>query len=230
MSRTIVDGAPRRPIIWVSRCLLGDRVRYDGGHKRNARLVALRAIATLVPICPELEAGLGVPRPPIDLVGDRVVDRAAARDVTDLLDAAIDGWLARSRPDGFIGKGRSPSCGHGTARRYAPDGRADGRFVRRLTHTWPDLPVTDIEALTDEFLLAIWRRAGVDPGGLLDLIRCDAADFGGRTRAAARLGDPVAAPQPIAKRSERELLVLSRDGAGSVGGAEVRRRTTEDPT
>lgn len=199
-----------KPVIWVSRCVMGDRVRYDGGHKHDGRMATLAEVATLVPICPEVEAGLGVPRPPIDLVGDRVIDRAADRDVTDLLDAAIDNRLRAPKPHAFIGKGRSPSCAHGTAKRIAPTGFANGRFVQRLQRRWPDLPICDIEDLTLEFLVAVWRRAGVEEAGLREYL-------------AHRPGVPAGAAMRLAieARSERELLAL-----GS-GGAAVRRRTTE---
>lgn len=202
-----------RPTLWVSRCLMGDRVRYDGGHKADPRIAALARITTVIPVCPEVEAGLGVPRPPIDLVGDRIVDRAADRDVTDRLDAAIDARLGRPRPDAFIGKARSPSCGHGTARRVEPAGLADGRFVARLKARWGDLPIRDVEALDLEFLVAVWRAAGVQPGALLALADADPA-----------LWRPGSVRLAIDRRSERELL------AGGDGGAAVRRRTTEDPT
>jgi len=53
----------------VSACLLGDEVRYDGGHKRDAFLVdTLGPFVEWVPVCPEVEVGLGVPRPAIRLV------------------------------------------------------------------------------------------------------------------------------------------------------------------
>lgn len=202
-----------RPVIWVSRCLIGDRVRYDGGHKRDPRVAALNDVATLVPVCPEVEAGLGVPRPPIDIVADRVVDRAADRDVTPALDAAIDARLAQPRPAAFIGKGKSPSCGHGTARHFDPNGRGDGRFVARLRQRWTDLPICDIEQLSLEFLVDVWRRAGVEDSAL-------------RARFARTPPTPRPVPMALAigPRSERELLAVGD------GGVNVQQRTTEDPT
>ena len=58
-----------RPRVGISRCLLGDEVRYDGGHKRDALLLStLGALVEWVPVCPEVEAGMGTPREAIDLV------------------------------------------------------------------------------------------------------------------------------------------------------------------
>ena len=162
-----------QPVIWVSRCLLGDRVRYDGGHRANGWVQALHWHAQIVPICPEVEAGLGVPRPPIDIVGGRVIDRAAGRDVTALLDAAIDARLVGEPPHAFIGKGRSPSCGRGSARRFDGPGDAsgvtDGRFVARLRAAWPAVLICDAEQLTVEALAKIWTRAGAALPGALAL-------------------------------------------------------------
>ena len=62
----------RRPTIRVSACLLGNQVRFDGGHKNNKYITgALKKHMDLVPVCPETEIGLGIPRPPIQL---RLVD------------------------------------------------------------------------------------------------------------------------------------------------------------
>jgi hypothetical protein len=64
---------PEKIRLGVSACLLGDEVRYDGGHKRDAFLVdTLGPFVEWVPVCPEVEVGLGVPRPAIRLVGSAV--------------------------------------------------------------------------------------------------------------------------------------------------------------
>lgn len=153
-----------RPVIWVSRCLLGDRVRYDGGHRQSALVQMLTRFAQVVPICPEVEAGLGVPRPPIDIVDGRVMDRAAGVDVTALLDAAIDARLGHARPDAVIGKGKSPSCGRGSARHFTARAAApslgDGRFVARVRARWPDVMVCDAEQLTVDILRRVWACVG----------------------------------------------------------------------
>src|SRR4030095_824719 len=70
-----------RPRVGISRCLLGDEVRYDGGHKRDDLLIStLGALVQWVAVCPEVEAGMGTPREAIDLVAsDDGVTVAAAR-------------------------------------------------------------------------------------------------------------------------------------------------------
>ena len=70
-----------RPRVGISRCLLGDEVRYDGGHKRDTLVVAtLGSLVEWVPVCPEVEAGMGTPREAIDLVArDDGVPAGAAR-------------------------------------------------------------------------------------------------------------------------------------------------------
>src|SRR5437867_10025338 len=58
-------------LVGISQCLLGDNVRYDGGHKRDSVLIeALGRYVEWVPVCPEVEIGLGTPREPMRLVGD----------------------------------------------------------------------------------------------------------------------------------------------------------------
>ena len=109
----------RRPRVGISRCLLGDEVRHDGGHKRDDLLLsALGSFVQWVPVCPEVEAGMGTPREAIDLVasddgvtagGMRVhllgahsrtdwtstmVTFAAAR-VRQLLDLDLDGYVLK---------------------------------------------------------------------------------------------------------------------------------------
>jgi len=112
------DGGPLR--IGVSACLLGHAVRWDGGHKREAALADdLTGVVEWVPVCPEVEVGMGVPRPPVRLErardgATRVVDPASGRDWTP----ALTRWagvrlreLDRLRVCGYVLKSRSPSCG-----------------------------------------------------------------------------------------------------------------------
>lgn len=76
-----------KPRVGISSCLLGERVRYDGGHQRQAALIrALSRQVEWVPVCPEVEVGMGVPREPVRLVGDarrpRMIGEASGRDWT----------------------------------------------------------------------------------------------------------------------------------------------------
>ncbi len=139
----------------VSSCLLGAEVRYDGGHKRERYISeVLGEFFEWVPVCPEVEIGLGVPRPPIRLVhgGDnpRLVEPGSGEDLTERMESFARKRLAElqeSGIDGFILKSRSPSCGMegievlGTDRSSTKDGA--GIFARILMEGWPDLPVAE---------------------------------------------------------------------------------------
>ncbi len=104
----------------VSRCLLGERCRYDGEVIRNAAVVRMGALVELVPVCPEVEIGLGVPREPIDVVlvagRCRLVGRSSGRDLTARMEGFCRGFLETvGEVRGFVLKARSPSCGVGDA-------------------------------------------------------------------------------------------------------------------
>ena len=147
-----------RPRILISRCLLGEAVRYDGGHRHAPSLVAaLRREAELVPICPEVEAGLGVPRPPIRLLrcggAIRVVEVGAPGvEVSQPLQQAIRAALGSAGAlHGVVLKARSPSCGAGSVPRFDEAGeesdRGDGLLAGALRSAFPGLPVREEEAL-----------------------------------------------------------------------------------
>ncbi|MSR47986.1 MAG: DUF523 domain-containing protein [Planctomycetes bacterium] len=111
----------QRPRVAVSSCLLGEAVRWDGGHKRNDVLIAeLASWAELVATCPEVGMGMSVPRPPLIVRASggnlALVERegatASGRDWTAALDVfARDRLRAIAPLDGFVWKSRSPSCG-----------------------------------------------------------------------------------------------------------------------
>ncbi|WP_025323502.1 DUF523 and DUF1722 domain-containing protein [Deferrisoma camini] len=142
--------------ILVSACLLGDPVRYDGGHKLDPAVAGLAPWAELVAVCPEAEAGLGVPREAMDLVGDpagpRAVTVETGRDRTKELAAvfrrrAAD--LAALEPDAAILKARSPSCAVESARVYPQRPRQGdpvpgrGLFAAELARRAPLLPLAE---------------------------------------------------------------------------------------
>lgn len=149
--------------IGVSACVLGERVRYDGDHKLDSYVRdTLGHYFDLVPVCPEVAIGLGVPRPPIKLVGNRAAPRAVGvvdpkLDVTDKL-AAYGRRTARTLSDisGYILKSGSPSCGkervilHATRGRGARVGR--GIYAAALMKVHPLLPVTEEMSLGDPIL------------------------------------------------------------------------------
>lgn len=105
-----------RPVVVVSRCLNFEHVRYDGKSIRFNFIKKLARHATIVPVCPEVEIGLGVPRDPIKIVfkrgGRALVQPSTGRDLTATMNRFTEKYLRRiGRVDGFILKSKSPSCG-----------------------------------------------------------------------------------------------------------------------
>ena len=149
----------------VSACLLGAEVRFDGGHKRDRYLTdRLGDDVEWLPVCPELEAGFGLPRPVIQLrggeTGDRFVLRGDGADLTDTMrryaDARVD-ELEGAGLDGFVLKKDSPSCGMARVRVHSEEtGMATrtgvGHFARRLMARMPGLPVEEEGRLNDPVL------------------------------------------------------------------------------
>ena len=150
---------PAKPKLGISQCLLGDLVRYDGKHKRDDRLIeGLDSLVSWVPVCPEVECGLGVPREPMHLVGDvsnvRLVTKKGAIDLTDQLLAWCDRrveQLDREKLAGFVFKSRSPSCGLLAVpicdQADLVLGMGQGLFARALTARLPVLLVAEDEQL-----------------------------------------------------------------------------------
>ena len=154
------DGDP--PRIGISACLLGERVRYDGNHKRNNWLVdELGPRVTWIPVCPEVELGLGVPRETIDLIqihpGDiRLVASQTGKDLTEAMTRyAADRVTALLAEDlaGYVLKTKSPSCGLTQVVLYdrsgGPDASAQpsrtgrGLFAQALLGRFPELPMVE---------------------------------------------------------------------------------------
>jgi uncharacterized protein YbbK (DUF523 family) len=152
-----------KPRLGISACLLGEKVRYDGRDKREDALVrALGPIVEWVPVCPELEVGMGVPREPIRLVGPpaspRLVGERSARDHTESMRRYAEervAELARMGLAGFVTKEDSPSCGLERVRVWSGlDGKRPrrdgvGAFVRVLREQLPLLPIEEEGRLRD---------------------------------------------------------------------------------
>ncbi|HEY2488073.1 MAG TPA: DUF523 and DUF1722 domain-containing protein [Streptosporangiaceae bacterium] len=144
-----------RPRIGVSSCLLGEQVRFDGGHKRHRFLAdVLGRYVDWVPFCPEVAIGLGTPRETLKLTDDgRLINRSRTADHT----AAMAALALPSDIDGYVFKAKSPSCGiHGIPRYSGHDQAADrhgrGAYAGRLIDACPLLPVEDEGRLTDDVL------------------------------------------------------------------------------
>jgi len=176
----------------VSACLLGARVRFDGGHKRNRYLIdELGAYFEFVPFCPEVAIGLGTPRPTIRLVGDPDSPRALGSrdDGLDVTDALQQYSAARAQRldglSGFVFKKDSPSCGMARVKVYRDTGMPQrdgvGIFARAVQQANPLLPVEEEGRLNDSalrenfisrvFVYARWQalcRQGLRKKSLLD--------------------------------------------------------------
>ena len=108
-----------RPRIGVSSCLLGERVRYDGGHKRDSFVTDLLGrYVEWIPVCPEMEIGLGVPRDSLHLSdpgdGIHLIVTKTGKDLTARMSRFSDRKLkdlAELRLSGYVLKSKSPSCG-----------------------------------------------------------------------------------------------------------------------
>ncbi|MEJ2033080.1 MAG: DUF523 and DUF1722 domain-containing protein [Deltaproteobacteria bacterium] len=178
--------------VGISACLLGEKVRYDGGHQLDPFLAStLGRFVRFVPVCPEVECGLPVPREPMRLEGDpghpRLMTRHTRIDHTERMLA----WagrrveeLAQENLSGFIFKSKSPSSGMERIKVYTETGmvkKGVGMFARELMARLPLLPVEDEGRLHDPglrenfierlFVYQRWRRLLRDNpgrGGLVE--------------------------------------------------------------
>ncbi|MCP5105169.1 MAG: DUF523 domain-containing protein [bacterium] len=145
----------------ISHCLLGKEVRWNGGHKLDRSLVqALGEYFEYVPVCPEVEIGLSIPREPLHLVGDlqapRLVTKETRIDITNRMLTWTKirlGQLAKENLCGYIFKTKSPSCGmqhiHVYNEKGTPIHNGMGLFARAFMDRFPGVPVEDEERLQD---------------------------------------------------------------------------------
>lgn len=179
-------------LIGVSACLLGQPVRFDGGHKKDDFLTqACGPFFEWVPVCPEVEAGMGVPREAVRLVGGangpRMIAEKSARDWSAVMER-----LSRRRVEelsdlglsGYVFKKNSPSCGLMRVKLYhsknqsSPTGR--GLFAAAVTAALPLLPVEEEGRLNDMalrenfiervFAYARWQAANAGRRSIARLI------------------------------------------------------------
>jgi uncharacterized protein YbbK (DUF523 family) len=171
-------GDPLPPLrIGVSACLLGQEVRFDGGHKHDRWLTGtLAQYCELVPVCPEVEVGMSIPRESVRLEGDADSPRMVApRSGVDWT-APMNAWsrrrvreLAAEDLDGFVFKKNSPSCGLFRVKVYPDKGMpargGRGLFAAAFAAACPLVPVEEEGRLEDARLrenfverLFAWRR------------------------------------------------------------------------
>ncbi|MGD9851780.1 MAG: YbgA family protein [Nitrospirales bacterium] len=150
-----------KPRIGISQCLLGDEVRYDGGHKRDVFLTDVLAhFVEWIPVCPEVEAGLGTPREAMHLAGNpdspRLLTIRTQVDHTATLNMFSQRRvqeLHTSDLDGYIFKKSSPSCGVHRVKVYTekgqPSKQGTGIFAAAFQQAFPLLPIEEEGRLND---------------------------------------------------------------------------------
>jgi uncharacterized protein YbbK (DUF523 family)/uncharacterized protein YbgA (DUF1722 family) len=178
-----------RPRVVVSKCLEFEACRYNGDVIYNDIVKKLIEYVDFVPVCPEVEIGLGTPRETIRIVKKDeeylLVQPSTGRDVTNEMETFTDRYLSRVKDtDGFILKSRSPSCGLKEVKVYASTekgpaiGQASGLFGGKVAEVFSHLAIEEEGRLnnftirdrfyTKLFTLASFRR--VRPKGL-DAVR-----------------------------------------------------------
>ena len=151
--------------IGVSSCLLGKLVRYDGGHKKNAFIMqSLAPFVSFLSICPEVEAGMGVPRPSLRFESQsssdkvRLVEVKTKQDHTETLTEYAHQRCEQNdltALDGYILKSKSPSCGMERVKIYqadanrSPSTQGQGIFAKRLCERFTHLPIEEEGRLED---------------------------------------------------------------------------------
>lgn len=178
------------PKVVVSRCLEFDHCRYNGDMISSPLVAKLKMHVDFLPICPEVEIGLGVPRDPVRIIldngGHRLVQPSSGMDVTENMKAFCSGFLdSIENVDGFILKYRSPSCGLKDVKVYLSAGshgiveKTSGYFGGTVLERYPFLPVEDEgrlrnarikeHFLTKLFTFAAFRKVKSE-GSMKDLI------------------------------------------------------------
>ncbi|MDT8397479.1 MAG: DUF523 and DUF1722 domain-containing protein [Pseudomonadales bacterium] len=150
--------------VGISSCLLGQAVRYNGGHKHSETCSGdLGRYFDYVPVCPEVGIGLGVPRKPIRLVGDPADPRAVGVENPDFdVTARLQDFGRKKAPEladlsGYIFIKGSPSCGLFRVKVYRRNGYPEatagtGIYAKVITDSYPLLPVEEDGRLQDPVL------------------------------------------------------------------------------
>jgi uncharacterized protein YbbK (DUF523 family) len=153
------------PRVGISQCLLGDNVRYDGSHKLdNVLIETLGRHVEWVPVCPEVEVGLGTPREPMHLAGDpnapRLITINTGMDHTDTMTRFAQQRVRELEAlnlSGFVFKSASPSCGTTKVPLFYTQGIEThdgvGLFAGAFMEHFPDMPVEQEDRLHDPQIL-----------------------------------------------------------------------------
>ena len=152
-----------KPIIVISKCLGFEACRYNGQNLPQPFVEKLKNHVSFLPICPEVEIGLGIPRDPIRIIGNNekryLYQPATELDITDKMNIFIRNFISElGRVDGFILKNRSPSCGIGDVKIYeskkkdAKSIRGNGFFGNKVLQKYTDCAVEDEGRLNNNLI------------------------------------------------------------------------------
>jgi uncharacterized protein YbgA (DUF1722 family)/uncharacterized protein YbbK (DUF523 family) len=220
-----------RPRIGVSSCLLGEPVRFNGGHSRDRFLTDhLARFVDWVPVCPEVEIGLGAPRESLRLTSaGRLIGRGGADHTGAMAALAERRRAGLDSLSGYVARSRSPSCGLGSVRVHSGDaviaGNGRGVFAARVLTADPLLPAEESGRLNDpllreSFVEQVFARARLQrlfrPGWQVR----DLAGFHARHKLQMMAHDPAGARQAghlVAFASGRPGDVLRADYAALFG-------------
>lgn len=217
----------------ISRCIEFAACRYNGAMVKSDTVLRLMPYVEFLPVCMEADMGLGIPRDPVRIVrkdgADRLVQPSTGRDLTDTALRFTREHLANlSDVDGFLLKGRSPSCGIKDVRVYPPGegkavltGRSSGMFAREVLNAFPDLAIEDETRLlngriADHFLTRIFTHARFrgclergTPKALMDFhARHKLLLMGYNQSAMRRLGRISASSAPLEERLQQYSMDL----------------------
>lgn len=176
--------------VGISACLLGQQVRYDGGHKRSAFCTdLLQPHVNYVPVCPEMGIGLGTPRPSIrlELAQGKITARSSdGRDLTAQLEAFSDHSAQQlDYLSGYIFCAKSPSCGVERVKIYRSNQHSlfdgSGIYAQKIMQHYPAMPVEENGRLNDQqlrenFITRLYayhnwlqlKQQGIDAAALID--------------------------------------------------------------
>jgi uncharacterized protein YbbK (DUF523 family) len=167
-----------RPIIVISKCIEFDACRWDGQMISNDFVKSLKKHVDFIPVCPEVEIGLGIPRRPIRIIkldGElRLVQPATGLDITERMLIFTKSFLSSlNRVDGFILESRSPTSAFSGAKIYdtiktrvSPIGKGPGFFGKEVINTFGGLAITDYgrlrnRRLKEHFLTKLFTLASL---------------------------------------------------------------------
>ena len=166
------ESAKNKPRVGISHCLLGEPVRYDGGHKRHSLIVnVLGPHVQWVKVCPEVEMGLAVPRESMILTGDsesiKLIGKDSGKDYTSGMEEFCRRKTRELKSiglDGFIFKKSSPSCGVMSVNVHAGlfseehNEKRSGFFSAKLIQVLPNLPIAEEDELISREAIAEFMR------------------------------------------------------------------------